>query len=395
MLAPDEVAVDGCFGFMFEYGMRWRGQQLGVADESALPGLERMDGLVRSVTTPEFAGITFHEVLAKSALNHVPGASAMPFNWTINPYRGCSHACSYCFARGTHEYLDLDAGADFDSQIIVKTNLAEVLRRELRAGSWQHEHVALGTNTDPYQRAEGRYALMPSIIEALAESGTPLSILTKGTLIRRDLGVLSAAREQVPVDLAFSIAVFDDTLQRSIEPGTPTATARLAAVRAATAAGFAVTVFMMPVMPHLTDSIPALDDALARIKDAGAVRVVYGALHLRPGVKPWFMQWLEREHPELVSSYRGLYPGATANAPKGYRQWLAKRVRPLIRAHKLDGRAEEEQTMRARGPGPVITTPSAGARSAGGPVWSARRDSRPGRPSTAGPRFDVDPPTLF
>ncbi len=354
-----------------------------------------MDGLVRSVTTPDFAGITFHEVLAKSALNHVPGASAMPFNWTINPYRGCSHACSYCFARGTHEYLDLDAGADFDSQIIVKTNVAEVLRRELRAGSWQHEHVALGTNTDPYQRAEGRYALMPSIIEALAESGTPLSILTKGTLIRRDLGVLAAAREQVPVDLAFSIAVFDDTLQRSIEPGTPTATARLEAVRAATAAGFAVTVFMMPVMPHLTDSIPALDDALARIKDAGAVRVVYGALHLRPGVKPWFMQWLEREHPELVSSYRGLYPGATTNAPKGYRQWLAKRVRPLIRAHKLDGSAEEEQTMRARGPGPVITTRSAGTRSAGGPVWAPRRDTGSGRPSASGPHFDVGPPTLF
>ena len=357
-----------------------------------------MDGLVRSVTTPEFAGITFHEVLAKSALNHVPGASTMPFNWTINPYRGCSHACLYCFARGTHEYLDLDAGADFDSQIIVKTNVAEVLQRELRAGSWQHEHVALGTNTDPYQRAEGRYALMPSIIDALAESGTPLSILTKGTLIRRDLGVLAEARRRIPIDLAFSIAVFDDALQHSIEPGTPTATARLEAVRAATAAGFGVTVFMMPVMPHLTDSIPALDEALARIKEAGAVRVVYGALHLRPGVKPWFMQWLEREHPQLVSSYRGLYPGATANAPKGYRQWLAKRVRPLIRAHRLDGGAEEEQTMRARGPGPVITTGSASSRSVGapavgGPAWAPHRAAA--ARATAGPRFDVGPPTLF
>jgi DNA repair photolyase len=362
-----------------------------------------MDGLVRSVTTPEFAGMTFHEVLAKSALNHVPGASAMPFNWTINPYRGCSHACRYCFARGTHEYLDLDAGKDFDSQIIVKTNVADVLRRELRAGSWRHEHVALGTNTDPYQRAEGRYALMPSIIEALAESGTPLSILTKGTLIRRDLGVLAEARTQVPVDLAFSIAVFDDVLQRSIEPGTPTATARLEAVRAASAAGFPVTVFMMPVLPHLTDSIPALNEALARIKEAGAVRVIYGALHLRPGVKPWFMQWVEREHPELLSSYRGLYPGATSNAPKGYRQWLAKRVRPLIRAHRLDGRAEEEQTMRVRGPGPVIATGSASARmagadagagAAGGPAWSPNRAPGLSRPAP-GPRFDVEPPTLF
>lgn len=334
--------------------------------------------------------MTFHEVLAKSALNHVPGGSAMPFAWTINPYRGCSHGCAYCFARGTHEYLDLDAGADFDSQIVVKTNVAEVLRRELRAGSWQHEHVALGTNTDPYQRAEGRYALMPSIIQALAESGTPLSILTKGTLIRRDLDLLAAAREQVAVDLAFSIAVFDDALQHSIEPGTPTTAARLDAVRAASRAGFPVTVFMMPVMPHLTDSIPALDDALARIKDSGAVRVVYGALHLRPGAKTWFMQWLEREHPELVSSYHGLYPGSTANAPKGYRQWLARRVRPLIRAHKLDGRAEEEQTMRTRGPGPVIATRSAGTRMTGAQAWAPPRDLAPG-----GPRFDRQPETLF
>src|SRR5690606_36736748 len=138
--------------------MRWQGQQLGAVDTAALPGLERIDGLVRSVTTPEFAGMTFHEVMSRSALNRVPGASAMPFDWTINPYRGCSHACSYCFARGTHTYLDLDAGQDFGSQIIVKINIAEVLGRELRAGSWARERVALGTNTDPYQRAEGRYA---------------------------------------------------------------------------------------------------------------------------------------------------------------------------------------------------------------------------------------------
>jgi DNA repair photolyase len=336
--------------------MRWRGQQIGEVDTNALPGLERIDGLVRSVTTPEFAGITFHEVVSRSALNHVPGASAMPFAWTINPYRGCTHACAYCFARGTHEYLDLDGGHDFDSQIIVKTNVAEVLRRELAAGSWQHEHVALGTNTDPYQRAEGRYKLMPEIIRTLAASGTPFSILTKGTLIRRDLSLLQAAAEKVPVDLSFSIAVFDDALQRSIEPGTPTAAARLEAVRAAADAGFAVTVFLMPVLPHLTDSVPALDDALGRIGAAGARRVIYGALHLRPGVKPWFMQWLERQHPELVSSYLGLYPGQSAVAPKGYRTWLAKRVRPLLRVHGLDGRDEDELPMRASRPGPVRTT---------------------------------------
>ena len=322
--------------------MRWQGQELGVADAAALPGLEQLNGLVQSVTTPEFAGMTFHEVLCKSALNHVPSSSAMPFDWTVNPYRGCSHACVYCFARGTHEYLELDAGKDFDSQIVVKVNVVDVLQKELRRGTWMREPVALGTNTDPYQRAEGRYRLMPGIASALAESGTPFSILTKGTMIRRDLPLLKDAARQVDVTISTSIAVFDDELQHIIEPGTPTATARLETVRAATEAGFRVTVFLMPIIPHLTDSIAAIDHALTRIKDAGASRVVYGALHLRPGAKQWFMQWLEQRHPELVSSYRGLYPGMTANAPKAYRSWLAKRVRPLLRVHGLDGRAEDD-----------------------------------------------------
>ncbi|MCI1019913.1 radical SAM protein [Microbacterium sp. C5A9] len=480
--------------------MRWQGQKVGEADESALPGLENRAGLVRTVTTPEFAGMTFHEVLSKSALNHVPGASRMPFAWTINPYRGCSHACVYClspdtsilcadgrqrplsdleigdeiigterhgryrryvrttiqakwptrkpayrvaladgteivasgdhrfltdrgwkhvmdaasgqrphlttnnrlmgygtgatgaavgtavkssaglrvvsisaipreqdlldittgtgdfvangvvshncFARGTHEYLDLDGGADFDSQIVVKTNIVEVLQRELRRGSWAHETVALGTNTDPYQRAEGRYRLMPGIIDALAASGTPISILTKGTLIRRDIPVLVRAAQRVPVDIQMSIAMYDDELQKAIEPGTPTTQARLDTVRALRDAGFRVTVFLMPIMPHMTDSVEAIDTALRRIKEAGASSVVYGALHLRAGVKPWFMQWLGEFRPDLVSSYRGLYPGVSAEAPKGYRQWLAKRARPLIRLHGLDAQHEDDYPVR-------------------------------------------------
>lgn len=325
-----------------------------MADAAALPGLERLDGLVRSVTTPEFAGMTFHEVMCKSALNHVPGASAMPFDWTVNPYRGCSHACVYCFARGTHEYLDLDAGRDFDSQVVVKVNVAEVLTKELRRGSWQHEPVMLGTNTDPYQRAEGRYRLMPGIVSALTESGTPFSILTKGTLLRRDLPLLQEAAASVPISIAMSIAVFDESLQHSLEPGTPTAHARLATVRAAVDAGFRVTVFLMPILPHMTDSIAALDDALAQIKASGASRVVYGALHLRPGAKSWFMQWLGRERPDLVSSYLGLYPGMASVAPKPYRSWLSKRMRPLLRVHGLNGHDEEDPPRGSAPPGLAV-----------------------------------------
>lgn len=362
--------------------MRWQGQRVGETDAAALPGLESMNSLVRSVTTPEFAGVTFHEVLCKSALNHVPSASAMPFDWTVNPYRGCSHACTYCFARATHEYLELDAGQDFDSQVIVKVNVADVLRRELTRGTWQHEPVMLGTNTDPYQRAEGRYRLMPGIVSALAGTGTPFSILTKGTLLRRDLPLLREAAGSVRVSLAMSIAIFDDALQRSVEPGTPTAQARLDTVRAATEAGFRVTVFLMPILPRLTDSVAAVDDALRRIREAGAVRVVYGALHLRPGAKQWFLRWLEREHPELTGPYRGLYPGGAAVAPKAYRTWLATRVRPLLRAHGLDGR-DEDAPARARRPGLA-------ARSAGLAARSAATGAQP--PGAPG---DAAPATLF
>src|SRR6188768_1158302 len=195
--------------------MRWDGQDIAVKVD-ALPGLARLSNLVRSVQTPEFAGITFHEVLAKSALNKVPAGGPMPFAWTVNPYRGCSHACVYCFARPSHRYLELDAGRDFDSQLIVKINVAEQLRRELARASWNGEPVALGTNTDPYQRAEGRYALMPGIIAALAESGTPISILTKGTLLRRDLTLIADAAAQVALSVSISLAVGDPDLHRDV-----------------------------------------------------------------------------------------------------------------------------------------------------------------------------------
>ena len=207
--------------------MRWQAQTLQSTDEAALPGMTGLAGLIRSVTTPEFAGVTFHEVAAKSALNKVPEASGMPFRWTVNPWRGCTHACFYCYARGSHAWLELDTGADFDTQVVVKTNVAAVLRRELARPSWRHEPVALGTNTDPYQRAEGRYRLMPGIIDALTESGTPFSILTKGTLLRRDLPRLRAAAEHVHVGIGVSLAIIDDDLHRSLEPGTPSPPARL------------------------------------------------------------------------------------------------------------------------------------------------------------------------
>jgi DNA repair photolyase len=283
-------------------------------------------GLVRSVSTPEFAGITFHEVAAKSILNKVPAGSNMPFQWTINPYRGCSHACVYCFARKTHTYLDFDAGLDFDSQIVVKINAAEVLRRELAKPSWGHHQVALGTNTDPYQRAEGRYRLMPGIIGALADSGTPLSILTKGTLLARDIPLLKHAAAQVPVGVGISLAMTDESLSESVEPGTPGPRARFKLITRLREAGLPCGVMAMPILPWLTDSDEALDHLFSSLAQAGATGVTAGALYLKPGTREWFMRWIAARHPELAGKYEGLY-GSGSYASKEYRTWLAGRVR--------------------------------------------------------------------
>jgi DNA repair photolyase len=329
-------------------GMRWDAQRLDFEEPSTLPGLPGVRGLLRSVQVPEFPGMTLHEVRCKSALNAVPPGSGMPFGHTINPYRGCSHACVYCYARGTHEWLELDSGADFDQQIVVKTNLAEVLRRELARPSWQREHVALGTNTDPYQRAEGRYRLMPGVIDALARSGTPFSILTKGTLARRDLPLLAAASRDVPIGMGVSLAIWDDDLHTALEPGVPSPRARLELVRAITDAGLPCGVFLAPVLPGLTDSLAHLEAAIGTVAGAGATGVTVVPLHLRPGAREWFTAWLAREHPALVARYKTLY-GRGAYVPAEYRSWLARRVAPILARHGLDRQGGGP----ARGVGPA------------------------------------------
>ncbi|UOY02520.1 intein-containing Rv2578c family radical SAM protein [Blastococcus sp. PRF04-17] len=240
-----------------------------------------------------------------------------------------------CFARRTHEWLEFDSGQDFDTQIVVKTNLVEVLRRELARPSWTREHVALGTNTDPYQRAEGRYRLMPGVIRALADSGTPFSILTKGTLLRRDIPLLASVSTDVPVGLGISMAIWDDALHEALEPGVPTPRARLDVVKAATDAGLPCGVFLAPVLPGLTDDVESLDAALAATATAGATGVTVIPLHLRPGAREWFMAWLRREHPSLVPRYEQMY-ARRAYVSAEYRTWLQQRVTPLLRRHGLD-----------------------------------------------------------
>ncbi|QQQ78447.1 intein-containing Rv2578c family radical SAM protein [Saccharothrix sp. 6-C] len=242
-----------------------------------------------------------------------------------------------CFARNTHTYLDLDAGHDFDTQVVVKVNAVEVLEGQLRSKRWRREHVAMGTNTDPYQRAEGRYALMPGIIRALADSGTPFSILTKGTVLSRDIPLLARAATSVSVGIGVSLALLDRELQSGLEPGTPSPQARLELVRRVRDAGLPCGVFVAPVLPRLTDSVEQLDELLASIAEAGATGVTVLPLHLRPGAREWFARWLARERPDLVDVYRRLYARGSYVDVR-YRRWLAERLQPLLRRHGLDAR---------------------------------------------------------
>ncbi|MEU3018722.1 Rv2578c family radical SAM protein [Nocardiopsis sp. NPDC007018] len=274
------------------------------------------------------------EIRARSVINRVPGDDPM-FRWTLNPYRGCSHACVYCFARRTHEYLDLDSGHDFDTRILVKVNAVERLRAELARPSWTGEHIAMGTNTDPYQRAEGRYRLMPGIISALRDTANPFSILTKGTLVLRDLPLLEQAARVTRVGMAVSVGSVDPRVWRTVEPGTPRPRARLGVVRALSERGLECSVLMAPILPGLTDSAEQIEETVAAIAEAGAKRVSPVVLHLRPGAREWYRAWLAREHPRLLPLYRELYGGGSY-APRSYQRIVTTAVREIAARYGLN-----------------------------------------------------------
>jgi len=294
-----------------------------------LPLVQR-GSVVRRFDTPAFRGVTCYEVQARSALNRVPEASRMPFRWTVNPYRGCTHACVYCFARNTHTYLDLDAGRDFDSQVVVKVNVAERLRIELSRPSWQGEHVAMGTNVDCYQRVEGRYQLMRGVLAALRDHANPFSVLTKGTLILRDLDLLQQAAEVTDVATNVSVGFIDRDISRAVEPGTPAPGRRLEVCRTLNDAGVRCGVLMAPVLPYLTDSPAQLELTVRAIADAGARHISPIVLHLRPGAREWYIAWLAEHHPALVPRYDELY-GRGAYAPATYQRMITERVADLAR----------------------------------------------------------------
>ena len=304
-------------------GLRW---PLAAEDDAgALFPDERQAN--RHIGTGEYRGLEFLHVNARKIINTVAGG--LPFRHTINAYRGCSHACTYCFARPTHEYLGLGIGTDFETKIVVKINAIERLKAELAVPTWTGETIAMGTNTDPYQSAEGKYHLTQGIIKVLTEAANPFSILTKSTLVLRDLALLVEAAKRTEVRLNLSIGTLDRDVWRLSEPGTPPPERRIEAVRRLNEAGVPCGVLVAPILPGLSDADDQVRAVVSASLDAGAVSVTAVPLHLRPGVKDHYLGWLANARPDLVARHNRLFSRG-AYQPESERSRLAKLTTSVI-----------------------------------------------------------------
>jgi DNA repair photolyase len=323
--------------------VRWSNLSAEADERARLPGY-REEAVVRHFEAPGAIQTRFYEVRAKSILNRVPEASQMPFRWTINPFRGCTHSCVFCFARPTHKYLDFDAGRDFEREIVVKVNAPELLRAELARPSWKGEHVALGTNTDPYQWVEGRYKLMPGIWEAMRDAANPCSVLTKSPLLLRDLELMKQINARTDFSAALSVPTLDEKAWRATEPHTPNPRARLEAVAELTRAGIRTGVLIAPLMPGVNDAPEQVEPILEFAAEAGAAYVTGIALHLRGDVRGLWFEWLRANRPDLVPRYERLYRRG-AYAPREERRRLSALVKgpDLQPGVRMRGRIERPQ----------------------------------------------------
>jgi DNA repair photolyase len=279
----------------------------------------------------DLPSVEYMEVNARRIVNTLPPSSRMPFRHTINAYRGCRHACSYCFARPTHEYLGLNSGDDFERRIVVKINAVERLGPELDDPAWRGETIAMGTNTDPYQPAEGHYRLTRGLVEVLARHRNPFSILTKSSMIVRDIDLLREAAAVTDVGVALSIGTDDDATARLTEPGAAPPSRRLEAVAQLRDAGLRPTVLMAPILPGISDGERQVRRLVRSCLDAGADHVTPILLHLRPGVREHYFGWLGRNRPDLVGMHEDAYR-AGAYGTRDDRERLAGIVRDEVSA---------------------------------------------------------------
>lgn len=261
--------------------------------------------------------VIFEEIECKSAVSRV-SATNLPFRWTLNPYRGCQHACTYCFARGTHAYLGYDSGRDFESRVVVKVNAPEMLRQDLARPGWGREAIAVGTACDPYQPAELKYSLTHRILKVMRDFANPVSIVTKSPHIIRDADVLASLSEVAQVTVAFSVATLDDEVWRRTEPGTARPAKRLEAMAKLAERGIRCGVMLAPILPGLTDAPEELERVVEAARAHGASFVAENVLYLKPGTKEWFMPFLREAYPHLAERYARYYRGPYA--PRTYTQ---------------------------------------------------------------------------
>lgn len=263
-----------------------------------------------------------HEIHARTVLNRVP--PPMPFRWSANPYRGCQHACAYCYARPSHVTFGLDGAREFEQHIFVKVNAPEVLRAELHRPGWQREPVSIGTIVDPYQPVEGRYQITRRMLHEFAVARTPATIITKNSMVQRDMDVLRELQARAGCTVFISLTSLDAELLRRMEPGTPPPLKRLETVRRLVQAGIPAGIMAAPLLPGITDSAESLAMLAAAAAEHGACFFLSGALHLGPNVEQWFRPFLQRERPDLLPLYHRLYP--RAYAPRAYLDRLHARV---------------------------------------------------------------------
>lgn len=296
---------------------------------------------------------TYQEVDCRSALNRVKG---MPFEWTLNPYRGCTHACHYCFARRYHTQFEMNASDEFSSVILVKRNFVEVLTRELDKPSWTRAQVALGTATDPYQPIEGHYRLTRHTIEALARARTPMGLVTKGPMVVRDRDVLAELSKVADCAVYMSVPTVDEDAWRALEPGTAHPLQRLRAVRELTDAGINVGVLMAPIVPGFSSSRSKLERTIKAIADHGARFVGCNVMYLQDGTRTHFMQFLEREFPSLKPRFERLY--SKKYPPDAYRKDLKESVRVLQQRYGLGRRSTSGAAVDESAAGPDAAAPA-------------------------------------
>ena len=281
----------------------------------------------------------YQEVTCRSALNRVEG---MPFNWTLNPYRGCTHGCHYCFARRYHVQFEMNADDEFASVILVKHNIVDVLRRELDRPAWTRDLVAVGTATDPYQPIEGHYKLTRQAIEVLARGRTPISLVTKGPMVVRDIDVLQEQSRAAGCTICMSVPTVDDEAWRLLEPGTAHPLQRLRAVRELVDAGINAGVLMAPIVPGFSSSRTKLERTIKAIADHGARFVGCNVMYLQDGTRAHFMKFIEREFPSIAPRFEKLY--ARKYPPDAYRKEVQGMVQVLQARYGLHKRGGATET---------------------------------------------------